>query len=340
MAHPESNDLDALLRDPRPLAPVPPELVKQVVSAVSGVPTVAGAKGSGDSSGPPRGADPALPERFGKHRVVGPIGRGGMGVVLEAEDADLGRRVAVKVLAPAMAPKPGARERFDREARAAAAVRHENVVEIYEVGEQDGLPYFVMPLLPGESLAARLKGGALLPEEVVRVGREIAAGLAAAHAVGLVHRDIKPANLWLEAPKGRVKVLDFGLARLASGADRHTDTGAVVGTADYMSPEQASGLVINPRSDLFSLGSVLYHAATGVKPFPGETLPAVLRAVADHKPPSPWAVNPMISQELSDLIERLLEKRPEDRPPGAEWVVAALDAIAAGAQAPALPPPP
>jgi hypothetical protein len=278
------------------------------------------------------GSVPAAPH-FGGYRIVREIGRGGMGVVFEAEDAGLGRRVALKVMNANIAVHNVSRERFLREARAAATVRHDNVVTVHQVGEQDGVPFFVMPLLAGEPLSQRLGHGLLSPNEVVRLGIEIASGLAAAHAAGLVHRDVKPANLWLESPNDRVKLLDFGLVRLTSGGDPLTESGALMGTPDYMSPEQAEGGFVDHRTDLFSLGAVLYHAATGGKPFRGATTLAVLKAVAGQAPPPACMVNPGVPAVLSEVIERLLAKKPEDRFQTAAEVIAALNACAAGAVA-------
>ena len=318
------NDRNKLARTPTP-------------AGASPAPTTAPASGGGETpvtSVAPKpidtGAVPAAPH-YGGYRVVREIGRGGMGVVLEAEDAGLGRRVAVKVMNASVAVHTVSRERFLREARAAATVRHDNVVTIHQVGEQDGVPFFVMPLLEGEPLSRRLGHGPLPPDEVVRLGREIASGLAAAHAAGLVHRDVKPANLWLEAPDGRVKILDFGLARLTSGGDQITESGAVLGTPDYMAPEQAEGGFVDHRADLFSLGAVLYHAATGGKPFRGATTLAVLKAVSEHTPPHARAVNPDVPGALADVLARLLAKKPDDRFQTAAEVLAALAACAAGA---------
>ncbi|MBA4064264.1 MAG: hypothetical protein C0501_11230 [Isosphaera sp.] len=273
----------------------------------------------------PGGAFP--PARLGRYRVVREVGRGGMGVVLEAEDDDLGRRVAVKVIDPVRAWDAGFRARFVREARAAAAVRHDHVVPIHDVGQEGDLPYFVMPFLDGESLADRLARGPLPPAEVARVGREAALGLAAAHAAGLVHRDVKPANLWLEAPDGRVKVLDFGLARSGDSADGAGAPGVYAGTPWYMSPEQASGAAPDPRADLFGLGAVLYECATGRRAFDGPTLTAVLRAVADHHPPPPRAADPAVPAALSDLVMRLLCKDPAGRPASAAAVADELTGL-------------
>jgi urea transport system substrate-binding protein len=211
--------------------------------------------------------------RLGPYRILTLQGEGGMGAVFLAEDPQLQRRVALKVVKPALARKAENRERFLREARAAAGIRSDHVVTIHQVGEDAGTPFLAMELLPGASLDTRLhEGERLTLAESVRLGREVAEGLAAAHAQGVVHRDIKPGNLWLETLVGepgdgperwRVKILDFGLARAAGDNGRLTSTGAVVGTPAYMAPEQAAGAEVTPSTDLFSLGCVLYELTTG-----------------------------------------------------------------------------
>jgi serine/threonine protein kinase len=270
--------------------------------------------------------------RLGGFRVLRRLGAGGMGIVFEAEDLALRRRVALKVMQPALAASPEHLQRFVGEARAAAALQHDHVVPIHLVGEDNGVAYIVMPLLCGETLEDRLlREGALPIAEVLRVGREAAEGLAAAHAAGQVHRDVKPANIWLEEGTGRVKLLDFGLARTVEGDAPVTREGALLGTPAYISPEQADGLTVTDRSDLFSLGCVLYRTATGEQPFRGATVTAVLRAVADHQPAPPQERNPDVPRLLSDLILRLLAKSPEDRPDGAEAVARALHDLTVGA---------
>jgi len=276
--------------------------------------------------------------RLGSCRIVKELGAGGMGIVFLAEDTVLNRRVAIKVMRPEIAARPGARERFLREARAAAALEHQHIVPIYQVGEASGaVPFIVMPFLAGESLADRLqRDGALPIAEVLRIGRETARGLAAAHAVGLIHRDIKPDNLWLYDPsytdsaaqRGQVKILDFGLARDRTGAEIElTQPGALLGTPAYMSPEQSDGKPVDTRSDLFSLGCVLYQAATGQRAFQGKTLTAVLRAIADDQPVPPHVVRPEVPLPLSDLIMKLLAKSPDDRTASAREVAGALHDI-------------
>jgi hypothetical protein len=266
--------------------------------------------------------------RLAHYRVLRPLGAGGMGVVLQAEDVRLHRPVALKVMLPRPDESVAARQRFLREARAAAALKHDHVVTIYHVGEDRGTPFLAMELLEGESLAARLRReGRLPPAEVVRIGREVAEGLAAAHARGLIHRDIKPGNLWLEAPKGRVKILDFGLVQAAGEDARLTKSGAVVGTPLYMPPEQARGQPTDGRSDLFSLGGVLYRACTGRRPFPGQDTMSVLMALATVQPTAPHDLCPEVPPALSALIMRLLAKEPGDRPATARAVADALAAL-------------
>jgi hypothetical protein len=260
--------------------------------------------------------------QLGGYRVVSVLGAGGMGTVLEAEDPRLGRRVALKVMRPQLATALGT-ARFLREARAASAVEHDHIVPVFHVGEENGVLFLVMPLLKGESLDARLKREGRLPAaEVARVGREMAAGLAAAHAAGLVHRDIKPANVWLEAPAGRVKLLDFGLAR---GADATvTQPGTILGTPAYMAPEQARGNPVDPRADLFSLGAVLYRCATGRAPFTGTDTFSVLTSLAVDTPPAPRTLNPDLPPGVAGVIVQLLQKDPTRRPASAVEVARLL----------------
>ena len=232
--------------------------------------------------------------RLGTYEVMGVIGSGGMGVVLKALDAALNRYVAIKVLAPHLGSSGAARKRFSREAQAAAAVVHDNVMEIYGVADVEGLPYLVMPYVRGPSLQRRLDDeGPLALVEILRIGMQAASGLAAAHAQGLVHRDVKPANILLADGVERVKLTDFGLARAADDASL-TKTGIIAGTPQYMSPEQSRGESVDQRSDLFSLGSVLYAMCTGRAPFRAETSYGVLRRVTDEEPRPIREINPDI----------------------------------------------
>jgi serine/threonine protein kinase len=273
---------------------------------------------------------------FGRYRITGELGQGGMGIVYNAFDTQLKRDVALKVMRQDVAANSSHPDRFVREARALAAVRHDHVVEIYDYGEKDGVRFVTMPLLAGETLKTRLEQGALPAAEVVRIGAELADGLSAVHDKGLIHRDLKPANVWLERPNGRVKLLDFGLARDPGVEDRVTRPGALVGTLAYMSPEQANGLDLDARSDLFSLGSVLYEAATGQAPFTGKTRTAILKAVGETDPPPARTVNPNIPQGLSDLIEWLHRKNPADRPASATEVAKAFRALATAPETPTM----
>ncbi len=278
--------------------------------------------------------------RLGGYRVLRLLGAGGMGIVFEAEDPQLQRRVALKLLRPAVASKALHRQRFLREARLGASLTHDHIAHVYQVGEDRGLPFLAMQLLEGESLDARLKREGRLPTaDVLRIGREIAEGLAAAHERGLVHRDVKPGNIWLEEPRGRVKLLDFGLARPVEDDAQLTQSGTVVGTPAFMAPEQARGMVATPRSDLFSLGSVLYRMATGELPFKGADTMSTLTALAVDDPVPPRELNPDLPPPLADLIVRLLNKNPESRPASARAVAEALAEIERGPTAQGARPP-
>jgi eukaryotic-like serine/threonine-protein kinase len=278
--------------------------------------------------------------RLGRFRILSVIGEGGMGAVLAAEDPKLGRAVAVKVVQPARAEDASARSRFLREARAAAAVTHDNIVSVYEVDEDRGILYLVMPLLAGESLQARLQRQGPLPtSDVARLGRQIAEGLAAAHARGLIHRDIKPTNIWLEElPTGyRAKILDFGLARLTQDDARMTSDGVILGTPAYIAPEQARGQPVDARADLFSLGCVLYQAATGRLPWGGADTISAMLARFMETPKSPSSVNRQIPGGLSDLIMWLLAREPAERPQTAAAVAQALATFEDGPSTQVLP---
>ena len=229
--------------------------------------------------------------------------------MLKAHDSELNRPIAIKLLAPHLAHVGAARERFAREGRAAAAVVHEHVVAIYNVESGGPVPFLVMQYVPGRSLQARVtEDGPLGVEEILRIGIQAASGLAAAHRQGLVHRDVKPANILLENTVERAILTDFGLARAIDDASL-TQTGILAGTPHYMSPEQAIGGPIDHRSDLFSLGAVLYFMATGHPPFRGASALAVLHRICedDHRPA--WQVNKDMPDELSDVIDRLLGEK-------------------------------
>jgi formylglycine-generating enzyme required for sulfatase activity len=283
--------------------------------------------------------------RLGGFRILKILGHGGMGVVFQGEDPKLGRKVAIKAMLPHLAGSQSAQQRFLREAKAAAALEHDHIVPIFHVGEDRGAPFIVMPFLKGEPLDRRLQREGKLPvPEILRIGREVARGLAAAHAVGLIHRDIKPANIWLEAPEARVKILDFGLARASQGEQHLTQSGAILGTPSYMAPEQAQTQDTDSRADLFSLGVVLYRLCTGVLPFRGHDTMSTLLALATHSPAPPRAGNADIPPELSELVMKLLEKQPARRLGSAQEVIMAIQAIekrpAAGPTAVAVAPAP
>lgn len=273
--------------------------------------------------------------RMGPYTITEVIGRGGMGVVLKARDAKLNRIVALKVLAPELATNPTARKRFQREAHAAAAVVHQHIVTIHAVDE-DRLPYLVMECIVGQSLKEKIDHeGQLQIVEILRIGQQVASGLAAAHAHGLIHRDVKPANILLENGIERVRITDFGLARAVDDVGV-TRTGEVAGTPQYMSPEQAQGLPMDARSDLFSLGCVLYAMCTGRPPFRADTAFATARRVCEDTPRPIREVNPEIPQWLTDIIERLLQKAPAQRFQSAKEVAELLGQYLAHAQQPAI----
>ena len=289
------------------------------------------------------GVDPADAKRFAflgppraegdlgslaHYRVRSLIGEGNIGLVFLAEDTQLCRPVALKVIKPEMAGAPGVRERFIREAQAAAAIKHDHIVTIHQVGRDVDVQFLAMEYLQGLSLQSWLERGRKASTDLVlRVGREIAAGLAAAHRHGLIHRDIKPANIWLEAPSGRVKILDFGMARSERHDAQLTHAGTVMGTPAYMAPEQASGETAGAGSDLFSLGCVLYRLCTGRSPFEGATILAVLSALASATPRSLREIEPEVRPALDELVMRLLAKDPTARPASARAVVDAIRAI-------------
>jgi WD40 repeat protein len=273
--------------------------------------------------------DPAYLGRLAHFDVMRVLGRGGMGVVLEAFDSKLQRHVALKVLDPDLAYDELSRQRFCREARSAASITHENVVAVYQVEKAAGdhnLPYLVMQLISGESLEQRLTREKKLPmREIVRIAMEASHGLVAAHAQGLIHRDIKPGNILLEGPENRVKLTDFGLARVVDDP-RLTRTGFVTGTPLYMAPEQARGdQEVDYRSDLFSFGAILYEMCAGEPPFAGNSALAILRQIADVKHRPLREVNPEIPEWLAHTIDTLLEKKPEDRIQSASHLAELLD---------------
>jgi|GEM_PF-3245627 hypothetical protein len=280
---------------------------------------------------------PSHPEmlgRIGRYEVERLLGAGGMGIVFKAFDTELSRPVAIKLLAPHLAASGAGRKRFSREAKAAAAIVHEHVVPIYNVETEHEKPYMVMHFVAGESLQSRLdREGTLDVCEILRIARQIASGLAAAHAQGLVHRDIKPSNVLLEKGIERALLTDFGLARAADDATL-TRTGFHPGTPQYMSPEQARGDGMDARSDLFSLGSVVYVMCTGRPPFRAECSLGILRKITDTEPAPIRAINPAIPEWLEGLVEKLMAKRIEDRFQSAAEVATIFEACLAHVQEP------
>jgi WD40 repeat protein len=335
---------------PPPHGPEVQELIERLESLHPAALPTAGPPAAADGATPAPLSGPAAaydflaparePEEIGRiahYRVLRLIGQGGMGMVFAAEDTYLRRPVALKVMKPALAADGTARQRFLREAQAAAAIRHEHIVTIYQVGEERGVVFLAMEFLQGEPLDRWLRRGCRTgPDEVVRLGREIAVGLTAAHAQGLIHRDVKPANVWLEAlpaeagdpsPRYRAKLLDFGLARTARDDLHLTRPGTVVGTPAYMAPEQARGEAVDARCDLYSLGCVLYRLCTGRLPFPADNLMALLTALATESPPAVGDLAPDVPPALAELVLRLLARDPADRPPSAQAVVEELRAL-------------
>lgn len=282
-----------------------------------------------------RGEEPVapMPDRIGGHRVVRLIGSGGMGRVWLAHDDRLDRDVAIKVMLPETAADPANRERFLRESRAVAQIDHPHVIPIHDVGTDGDLPFIVMPFLVGRSLADRIaEDRRLPPDEALRVAGEIAAGLGAAHARGLVHRDVKPDNVFLVGRDAHVRLIDFGLARdTAISASGPTLAGSILGTPAYMAPERIADGAIDARADLFSLGVVLYKMLSGRLPFEGRTAPAVLAAIAKGKPTPLVEVAPDVGDDVADLVMRMIADRSDARPADAAAVVAALADLRRGA---------
>jgi Tol biopolymer transport system component len=258
------------------------------------------------------------------YRIAGTLGRGGMGEVYIAEDTRLGRRVALKILPAGLAADAGRRGRFEREAKAVAALNHPNIVTIHSIEESGGVHFLTMELVEGETLAQMIRGGGIDLTRLLRLALELAEAMAAAHRQGITHRDLKPDNIMLGAD-GRLKILDFGLAKLledsaAQGAaselvtrEVQTEEGKIVGTAAYMSPEQAEGRPVDPRSDVFSLGIILYEMATGERPFKGDTRMSTISSILRDTPAPVTELNGNLPRHLGRIVRRCLAKDPERR---------------------------
>ena len=277
---------------------------------------------------------------FSRYEILEILGHGGMGIVLRGFDPALNRQCAIKVLAPELAYHAAARKRFSREAKSAAAVVHPNVIPILTVDECDGIPYLVMPVVEGESLQQRVfRTGPLSILETVRIATQIADGLAAAHAQGLIHRDIKPGNILLGQGIERVQLTDFGLARAADDASR-TRSGIIAGTPQYMSPEQARGIEIDQRSDLFSLGCVIYFMLSGRSPFRADSTMGVLHRIVNDEPRSLRTINSDVPPWLEDIAVKLLRKDSMERFASANELTELLHQWLAYLQNPSESPPP
>ena len=270
------------------------------------------------------------PERIGRYRVVSEIGRGAMGVVYLGDDEGLGRRVAIKTIIASMdaEEQAGYLARFRQEAKALGGLNHPSIITVYEFGDQDGLAYLVMEFLEGQELRHVMNAGRVELPAAVGLAAQVAEGLAYAHAQGIVHRDIKPANVMV-LPGNRAKIMDFGIARVRI-SDVKTETGLMLGSPKYMSPEQVMGRPIDSRSDIFALGVVLHEMLTGAGPFSGEDIHQLMFNVCSGRPAPPSAANPAIPPTLDLIVARALEKEPGARYPDAATMAADLRGVLAG----------
>lgn len=266
--------------------------------------------------------------KLGHYRVISELGRGGMGYVFEAVDTKLKRYVALKVMNKKVASSRNSQKRFVREARAMAALHHDNVVTIFEVGKSDNTPFMAMELLKGQTLEQRNDSGPQLSyHQIIDYARQIATGLAFAHAKGIIHRDIKPANIWIEEGTNRIKILDFGLALASTPLDQLAGKLTVIGTPAYLSPEQARSEPLDDRCDLYSLGAVLYELCTGSLPVLATSIPGQLVSIIAKRARPINQQNPEIPKELCELVHQLLRKEPRSRPKSAIRFCEKLDQV-------------
>ncbi|MGE5461035.1 MAG: protein kinase domain-containing protein [Solirubrobacterales bacterium] len=273
----------------------------------------------------------------GRYRVERELGRGGMAKVFQGTDTVLGRQVAVKILAPQFADDEGFVQRFRREAQAAARLSNPNVVSVFDTGADDGVHFIVMEYVEGRTLADYLAGGGrIMPDRAMEIAESVASALSAAHGQGVIHRDIKPGNIML-TPAGQVKVADFGIARMTTTAETVAQTAAVLGTASYLSPEQAQGLPVDGRSDIYSLGCVLYEMVTGRPPFLGDSPVAVASKQVLEQPVAPSKLNRDVTPDLDAVILRAMAKNPANRYQSAEEFRADLDRVRRGMPVEATP---
>ncbi|MFN7733754.1 MAG: serine/threonine-protein kinase [Pirellula sp.] len=311
----EAVDLNAVCRAHPDLA--------EALTAVWGTVVVTNAVGSheasqirsdGSSNADATGWRMPLPCVLGDYELLEEIGRGGMGVVYRAKQLSLGREVAIKMILRDRLASELERQRFFAEARATAQLQHPNIVPVYDVGEIDGRPYFAMQYLQGKTLLELINANQLEEREAVRYLLEVTGAVQCAHASGILHRDIKPSNILIDST-GHARLTDFGLAKQSDVAESLTRTGVVLGTPTYMSPEQASGRMgeIGPASDVYSLGSVLYHALTGRPPFSAKSTMDVLLQVLEQDPPNPRVIQPKIDRDLEMIVVRCLQKPPDLR---------------------------
>ncbi|HVM25749.1 MAG TPA: protein kinase, partial [Candidatus Limnocylindrales bacterium] len=264
------------------------------------------------------------PSRLGdRYRIGEPIARGGMATVYRGSDEQLDRPVAIKLMRPDLGEDPQFVQRFEAEARRAASVTHPGLVAVYDVGTEEGMPYIVMELVPGGDLAAAVRHGPMAPQRAARIASDVAAALEAAHRAGLVHRDVKPGNILLGAD-GRARVADFGIAR-ATGEESLTRTGAMLGSVEYFSPEQARGERASPASDIYGLGVVLYELLTGARPFSGDSPYAVATARLRQAVPDPRHANPEVPAALAAIVMRAMAVEPSARYRSAKHMRAALE---------------